>query len=87
MNLLRFGVGLAQQSDSQVLTLDILAAAFDKRLAKHVKKTNPFTVLPDQHFTPPLHAPLGHDDPNSTNNRSRRRKKRELKASDVLRTA
>ena len=48
MNLLRYGVALAQQRETDTLTLEVLAAAFNMRLAEHVRKRNPFTVSGDQ---------------------------------------
>jgi hypothetical protein len=35
---------LAQQRKENLLTLDVLAAAFDMRLAEHVRKKNPFAT-------------------------------------------
>ena len=43
MNLLRYGLERAQRRHTEVLTLDDLAATFDHRLAKHVRRRNPFT--------------------------------------------
>jgi hypothetical protein len=42
MNLLRYSVVLAQQQQTDLLTLEILAAAYNLRLAEHVRKGNPF---------------------------------------------
>lgn len=51
MNLLRYATWLTRQYNQEAITLPILAAAFDKRLAKHVKKkANPFLVAPNEAF-------------------------------------
>ncbi len=51
MNLLRYAAWLTRQNDQEAMTLPILATAFDKRLAKHVKKpANPFLVAPNEAF-------------------------------------
>lgn len=42
MNLLRYAVGLAQQQGVETLSLDVLTAAFNLRLASHLGKHNPF---------------------------------------------
>jgi len=44
MNLLRYSVAVAQQQGHDQLSLNILATAFDMRLAEHVRKKNPFTA-------------------------------------------
>ncbi len=85
MNLLRFATLLAQRQESPSLTLSILKQAFAKRLHKHLsKKVNPFVVAADQNFVTSPASPT--DAPNSTSNRSKRRKKSEPTASDVLTT-
>lgn len=53
MNLLRYGVALAQQQQVNTLTLDILAAAFQLRLAEHVRKNNPFMAANTTCPSPP----------------------------------
>ena len=42
MNLLRYGVALAQQREEDILSLEVLTQAFDMRLAEHVRKKSPF---------------------------------------------
>jgi hypothetical protein len=43
MNLLRYSAWLTRQQHQETISLPLLAAAFEKRLSKHVKgKTNPF---------------------------------------------
>jgi hypothetical protein len=42
MNLLRFGVVLAQQQQADHITLKIFSDAFALRLAEHVHRGNPF---------------------------------------------
>lgn len=54
MNLLRYGVALAQQQSVDTLTLEVLAAAFQLRLADHVRKNNPFRLT---HTTGPTLPP------------------------------
>jgi hypothetical protein len=91
MNLMRFATLMTQkqqmdgtQSD-EALTLSVLSRAFTKRLHKHVpRKVNPFVAGTDRHFVAP--SPTLVDAPNSTNRRSKRRKKQEISASDVLTT-
>jgi hypothetical protein len=47
MNLLRYAAWLTRQQSLERITLPILAAAYDKRLARHVKrKDNPFLTPP-----------------------------------------
>lgn len=80
MNLLRYGVTLAQQRQADTLTLQVLAAVFNMRLAEHVRRVNPFTpsgepgrvVLP-----PPQSAEPKPSSPQRT---------QDLSASDVLTT-
>jgi hypothetical protein len=51
MNLLRYAAWLARQKNQAAITLPILATAFDKRLAKHIKKNaNPFLTAPNEAF-------------------------------------
>lgn len=50
MNLLRYTALLTRQRDQNIITLSDLADAFDKRLAKHVKKKNPFLTDPNKAF-------------------------------------
>jgi hypothetical protein len=42
MNLLRYGVVLAEQQQAPTLTLEILSAAFTLRLAEHMRRASPF---------------------------------------------
>ena len=61
MNLLRYAAWLTRQStqpapDPPVLTLPTLAAAYDKRLAKHLKRpANPFLLPPAAPEQPAVH--------------------------------
>lgn len=59
MYLLRKAAKLTQtQKDSSgVITIATLAEAFDKRLAHHVNKQNPFNAPPNQKFIPPPALP------------------------------
>jgi hypothetical protein len=51
MNLLRYAAWFTRQGNQEEVTLPTLAKAFDKRLAKHLKKlTNPFLVAPNEVF-------------------------------------
>ena len=55
MNLLRYAALMARQQDQAVLALPTLAAAFDKRLAKHLTgKVNPFDLPVTEQFSAPL---------------------------------
>jgi energy-coupling factor transporter ATP-binding protein EcfA2 len=47
MNLLRYAVALAQQREADVLTLEVLTAAFNMRLAEHMRKRSPFLSSDD----------------------------------------
>ena len=47
MNLLRYAVALAQQREANVLTLEVLTAAFNMRLAEHMHKRSPFLPSDD----------------------------------------
>lgn len=49
MNLLRYAVVLAQQQSVETLTLDVLTAAFNMRLAAHVHKRSPFLLSSERH--------------------------------------
>jgi hypothetical protein len=49
MNLLRYATLLTRQDDQEAITLSTLATAFNKRLAKHLKKkSNPFLITPNE---------------------------------------
>ena len=51
MNLLRYSVVIAQQRENDRLSLGTLAAAFDLRLAEHVRKKNPFATSSNEHLS------------------------------------
>ena len=54
MNLMRGAGRLARKRGADRLELAVLAAVFDKRLAKHLgKSVNPFRVPPETPFAPP----------------------------------
>jgi hypothetical protein len=54
MNLLRYAALLACQQHKPAVDLPVLAQAFDKRLARHLKdKTNPFVTPAGECFIPP----------------------------------
>ena len=56
MNLLRYAAWLTRQQQQEAITLATLAAAFDKRLSKHLKgEANPFLTPPDKSFIPTTH--------------------------------
>jgi hypothetical protein len=87
MNLMRFAMLLNRQTegiqDDGILTLPVMSRAFAKRLHKHLpEKVDPFVVETDRHFDAP--TPTLVNAPNSTNRRSKRRKKQEVSASEVL---
>lgn len=81
MNLLRQSAYLMQQTGDATMTLDILSRSFQKRLHKHVGKPDPFAT---QTFTGEQLVVA--DPPDSVGRRSRRRKKRQATAADVLTT-
>lgn len=80
MNLLRYAAWLTRQQPQAAITLPILAAAFDKRLAKHVKQpANPFLTPPETSFVAPsTPANTSAVDVPAT------RKRRQPKATEVL---
>lgn len=84
MNLLRQSAYLAQETGETTLTLSILSSAFGKRLRKHVGRADPF--LRPLSEVGPAYSPIAADPPESTNNRSRRRKPKSLTAREVLKT-
>ena len=58
MNLIRGAGRLARKQDVDRLEMDVLAAVFDKRLAKHLgKPINPFRVSPETPIVPPQGSP------------------------------
>ncbi len=62
MNLLRYSAWLAKQQSQETISLPLLAAAFEKRLSRHVKgKTNPFqTPLNEVHIASTRVNPAEH---------------------------
>lgn len=84
MNLLHMAAFKARKQEADMLTLAILHQAFAKRLNEHAPtKINPFALGPDQPFVAPQET-LTPDSPDSVNRRSRRRKKPEPTATEVL---
>jgi hypothetical protein len=80
MNLLRYAAWLTRQQQQAAITLPILAAAFDKRLAKHVKQpANPFLTPPETSFVAPS-TPAN----TSAVDGPATRKRRQPKATEVL---
>ncbi len=88
MNLLRYGVALAQRQQMETLTLEVLAAAFNLRLAEHVRKSSPFAVSDAKTFAVRKPAPSTEavPAPPTEARSSDGCKKEELTASDVLTT-
>jgi hypothetical protein len=81
MNLLRYATLLTRQYDQESITLPTLATAFDKRLAKHLKKnSNPFLTAPNEGFT----APESTNDERSTTSAFSHRKRRNPSAAKTL---
>lgn len=80
MNLLRYSAVLAQQRKTDHLTLEIIAAAFDLRLAAHVHRENPFASTASRSESPP--PPSTESLPVSPRNR----RKKKASASEVLTT-
>jgi energy-coupling factor transporter ATP-binding protein EcfA2 len=86
MNLLYMAAFKARKEKADTLTLAILNQAFAKRLNEHVPtKVNPFTLGPDQAFVAPQKISTP-DPPHSVNRRSKRRKKSEPTAVEILKT-
>jgi len=82
MNLLRYTAWLTRQHEQDVMTLCTLAAAFEKRLVKHVKKKNPFLTDPNKVFTDKEAA----NDGVSKTGKTSRGKRRQPFATEVLKT-
>ncbi len=81
MNLLRYSAWLTRQDNQESITLSTLAAAFDKRLAKHIKKkSNPFLAAPNEAF---IAAEAANDERPATGTFSHR-KRRNPSAAEVL---
>jgi hypothetical protein len=80
MNLLRYTALLTQQHNQDVITLSTLSAAFEKRLAKHIKKKNPFSADPDKAFI----AQKTTNGIVSTKDKNSGRKRRQRTAAEVL---
>ena len=54
MNLLRYSVMLAEERSATALEVEILAQAFEKRMAKHLRgKQNPFLLPASERFLAP----------------------------------
>jgi hypothetical protein len=84
MNLLRYSVVLAQQQQSDYLTLDIFSAAFNLRLAKHIRRDNPFAASAARSVYPPKATPTDESKPDTIT--SQHKKKQKPSVSDVLTT-
>ncbi|MBU2610300.1 MAG: TniB family NTP-binding protein [Chloroflexi bacterium] len=84
MNLLRYSVVLAQQRQADRLTLEIFSAAFDLRLAEHVRRGNPFAPPATRSALPSKVAPTAESRPESPANRHK--KKQKPSVSEVLTT-
>jgi hypothetical protein len=83
MNLMRFAALFAQKQGEETITINALKLSYENRLQQHMQlKENPFTLPKGRK---PKSATLP-DPPNSTNNRSKRRKKRGPSDSEVLKT-
>jgi hypothetical protein len=82
MNLLRYTAWLTQQYGQEAITLSTLATAFDKRLAKHIKKKfNPFLAAPNETFVTAEIAKGKDPTPDTFSDRKRR-----VSAAEVLKT-
>jgi len=83
MNLIRHAAFLASENDAAILSLTLLAEAFDTRLSKHLRhKENPFEAEYGKTFVAPEDELF--DPPEGTGNRLKRRKNRLPTASEVL---
>jgi energy-coupling factor transporter ATP-binding protein EcfA2 len=84
MNLLRYSVVLAQQQQTERLTLDIFSAAFDLRLAEHVRRENPFAPSATRFILASKATPTTESKPVSP--ADQHKKKRKPPVSEVLTT-
>jgi len=86
MNLMRYAALIAQQQEKRVMELPILATAFDKRLAKHLRgKVNPFGTSGNEPFVAPPRPPT--NDTNGAPKTSRRKKQRGPSVADTLKAS
>jgi hypothetical protein len=87
MNLMRYSVVLANRTGSDVVTPEMLAVAFQRRLAEHLPgKQNPFLLDYNVVFVVPEQAvPI--DPPESVGKRSKGRQKRGPSAGDILKAS
>jgi hypothetical protein len=89
MNLLRYAALLARQRVQDGITLSTLAAAFDKRLAKHLKTcSNPFVTPSSEPFVAPSSGNGGaipaYGVPKERDGSVNRRRRRKTSVSEVL---
>lgn len=84
MNLLRYATMIASDNGRSVVTLGVLSTAFQKRLAKHVDKPNPFLQSHGHRFTPP--ETRREDSADSVGTHSRRRNAKTPSIAQVLTT-
>jgi hypothetical protein len=86
MNLLRYAAMMARQQGKTTIDLPILAAAFDKRLARHLKgKVNPFAVPGHESFVAPSLSSA--NQASTTQTVPHRRKKRKPSAASTLKAS
>ena len=80
MNLLRYAAWLTRQQQGDTIALSTLAAAFDKRLSKHLKyQPNPFTPASGE----PI--PLASPPPDASRASAKRTRTRRTSAAETLR--
>lgn len=86
MNLMRGAGRLARKQGIKRLEMHVLAAVFDKRLAKHLGKTiNPFCIPPETPFAPPQYSsPV--QETSSGKKRSQIKKKKQPSIAETLST-
>lgn len=86
MNLMRYAALMTRQQEKTAIELPILAAAFNKRLSKHLRgKVNPFDRPGDERFVaPPLPST---NDANGEEKTSRRRKQHGPSVVDTLKAS
>lgn len=82
MNLLHSSAWLAQKKGTATITLPILSAAFKLRLARHVDKSDPFTLTANETFAPPAARIV--DPPGSVGAKGGGRKSKIEKPSEVI---
>ena len=80
MNLMRFAALLARKKEKKILSLEILAIAYKKRLSKHIGKENPFSAPVNTSFI----FLASKNSPKNIGSRVQSKKQRKPSAAQVL---